>query len=184
MATWTQIETDFAAILAELLNIPCDWRGKPRQMHVGATAQIDYLTGNGLGVDEPIDADVPADPPTDPPVGVQATVYGLREFTVQVSVETQTQTLSTSARAYLETLRDKLALPSVIVRLAAIGLALVRIERTVQSDPTRDGRVHSEASLDLRLSHGTATVDAAIPYIETVRVTSTALGVDVTVPET
>lgn len=180
MATWTQIETDLAALLAELLGIPCDWRSKPRQMTAGPRAQLDYLTGSALGIDEPVLADWPSALPT----SVQATVYGLREFTLQVSVEAFAQTLASSARSYLETLRTRLRLPSVLVRLAALGLAVVAIERTVQLDPTQDARVQSVAAMDIRFAHGASESDAPIPYIETVRLSSTELGVDVIVPET
>jgi hypothetical protein len=179
MATWEQIETDLTAIFAELLGIPCDWRAKSRQMTTGARAQVDYLTGSALGIDEPVMSDWPSALPT----SIATTVYGLREFVLQVSVESWTQSLATSARAYLETLRTRLRLPSVLVRLAALGLSVVAIEQTVQLDRTQDGRVVSSAAMDLRFAHGVSESDALIPYIETVRITSPELGVDVTVPE-
>jgi len=178
MTTWAQIEVDLAALLAELLGIPCDWRGKSRGMHITARAQIDSLTDNAIGVDEPVWADVPALPAS--PTAVQATVHGLGEFTLQVLVESWQQSLAESARAYLKLLRSRLRLPSTLVRLAAMGLALVTIERSVPLDPQSDGRVTSSASMDLRLAYGTSEVDAAIPYIETARVHSTELGLDET----
>lgn len=182
MATWAQMQADLPLLLAELLGIPCDWRTQSRGMHTSARAQLDVITAVGIGVDEPVWADVRHES-DEQPVAVRATVHGIREMTLQVSVWTQQQALSQSARAYLEALRLRLAWPSVVARLSAMGLALVRVERVVQLDPDSDGRIHSEASIDVRFGYGMSEADVSVPYIETARITSASLGVDITVPE-
>lgn len=182
MATWAQMQTDLPPIFTALLCIPCDWRTQSRGMHARARAQLDVLGGAALGVDEPVWSDVTAPVPTDPPVAVQATVHGIRELTLQVSVWTLRQTLEESAREYLERLRLRLRFPSSVVQLKALGLAVVTIERVVQIDPEADARMQSSASMDVRLAYGVSESDAAIPYIETARIYATEpRAVDVTV---
>lgn len=180
MATWAQMQTDLPPLFTALLGIPCDWRTQPRGMHTGARAQLDVIGGVGRGVDEPTWDDVPADDVADPPVAVRATVHGIREMTLQVSVWALRQTLDQSAREYLERLRLRLRFPSTVVALDALGLAVVGIERVVQIDPEADGRKQSEASMDVRIAYGVRESDTAIPYIETARIHDDGLGVDVT----
>lgn len=170
------VQTQLPALLTSLLGIPCQWRTQPKQMIVGTQATLDWLGGTGLGADERSLTDVDAaGAPTEVDADIAAveeTVYGLREATVQVTALSLDQTLDKSARAYLETLRTRLRWTSTVEAMKAMGLALVGIQPIVQLDPTKDGRINSQASLDIRLAYGVAETDAPGPFIETARATS------------
>ncbi len=165
---WSTLQTELPALIAALMEIPCDWRKQPRKMQQGAHASLDALAPTALGVDDVRWADV-----GDPATGVQATVVGQRELTLQVSVWSPQQTLGSSARVYLERLRTRLRWPSTKETLRDLGLALVRIETVVDVDPVEDGRVRSMSTMDVRIAYGASETDAEIPYIEDARITST-----------
>lgn len=171
---YARLETELPLLFAELLGIPCDWRKRPRKQHTDACAQLDVISNASIGGDERawVDVDSDADTVVD---SIQATVYGVRELVVQVSVWSPVQSLATSARAYLERLRTRLSLPSSLDAIKALELALVGVEDLVLTDPDQDGRTRSEASIDVRFAYGhDETEAAAIPFLETVRVTSSS----------
>lgn len=169
------IEEKLPELFGRLMEIPCDWRNKPRGMHVGARAQIDDLTSNGVGVDDSVWENVDSTgEPTSVPEDVDAvreTVQGIRERTIQVGVWSPRQTLSQSASAYLELLRTRLRWRSSLDALRAMGVGLIRIEATQPIDPTQDDHEISEAVMDVRITHAVASSDASIPFIETVHIT-------------
>jgi len=168
---WATLETELATLLSSLLEIPCQWRTQPTKLHQGAHAFVDALAPTALGADDVRWADVGGTPET--PDFVQATVVGQRELTLQVSVWSPSQSLSSSARMYLERLRTRLRWPSTLEALRGLGLALVTTENVVDVDPVQDGRVRSQSTLDVRIAYGALEADAQIPWIEDARVTGT-----------
>lgn len=168
---WATLQTELPSLLGDLLELPCDWRKQPRKMHTDARAQLDLVSHTGLGVDETSWTELDEDD-DDEPDHVRATVHGLRELAVQVSVWSPSQSLDKSARRYLERLRTRLYLPSSLERIKALELALVGVEDLVLLDPSEDGREVSEAAMDVRLAGGSSELDAPIPFIETARVRS------------
>lgn len=171
---WTTLETRLPALFGELLGIPCHWRAQPQKMQQGASAVIDLLAPTSIGVDDLRWTDV-ADPTTGAITGVQATIVGQRELTLQVSVWSPSQKLGSSARMYLERLRTRLRWPSTLATLKELGLAHVRTEGVVDIEPEQDNRVRSGAALDVRLAYAASEADVAIPYIETARVQSVSV---------
>lgn len=169
------IETGLSELFARLMEVPCDWRKKPRGMHVRACAQLDDLTSNGVGVDDSVwrDVDVAGEPTTvDADVAaVRETVQGIRERTLQVTVWSPRQTLAESARFYLERLRTRLRWSSSLDALRAIGVGLVGVEAIQLLDHAQDGRDVSEAAMDLRITHAVAEADEPVPFIERGHVT-------------
>lgn len=166
---------DFAALndalttlFADLLGIPCQWRDQPQQMVVGDSATLDTLGDRGLGVDDARYVEVGS-----PATGVQASVGGQREVTVQVTVWTESQRYGLNAHQYLDRLRKRLRFPTVLERLETLELGLVTINPVVVVDPIQDGRVRGQASMDVVMSYWSESDDAEVPFIERVRLRST-----------
>lgn len=169
--SWTaETRTGLVTLLARLLEIPVQFRTTPQVMHAGPSATIDILGEAGIGVDEIVYTEGPT---PEEPTEVTPTVYGLREATIQVSVWSPSQVLEESARAYIQRLRTRLQWPSADEELRTIGLAIVDIGESIPLDIEQGSRLRSAAALDLRVGFGVAEADAAIPFIEHVRVYST-----------
>lgn len=165
---WATLQTELPVLIGDLAEVPCDFRGQARSIHMGtAAAQLDIIAVTPLGVDELTYASSDE--------GLEATAHGMREMTVQVSIESQLQQLASSSRAVLEKLRLRLRLPTTLERLRALGLAFVRAENTIVLDDSIDGRRISLASMDLHFGFGLAETDEVIPFIETVHVESASI---------
>lgn len=163
---WTaEAEDGFAELLTELLEIPAQWRGRPQTVVAGASATIDPISDSGIGQPETefvLEAGM-----------LTPTVYGLNEATVQVSVWSPSQAAGQSARMYTSRLRTRLGFGSTIEALRALGIGIVRVGEAQVADVVQTGRDRSGSILELRLSFGTAEADAAVPYVDTVRVYTT-----------
>lgn len=165
---WATLQADLPVLIADLAGVPCDFRGQARRIHVDTpVAQLDIIAVTPLGVDELVYSTIDE--------GLEATAYGQREMTVQVSIESQLQTLASSTRAVFERLRLRLRLPTTLERLRGLGLAFVAAEDTVVLDGPVDGRRISLASMDLRFGFSLSETDEPIPFIETVRVKSESI---------
>lgn len=159
MADWATLDAELPPLIGRLLELPCDWRKRPRTMKVGASAQLDIIAEGAIGVDDRKWVDQSSG-------DVSARVTGQRVMTLQVTVWAAVQPLARSARRYLERLRLRLRFPSTLDALAALELALVDTEALVQLDPAEDGRTVSQASLDVRLAYALDDDDEPIPTIE------------------
>lgn len=162
------LEAGLLALLGGLLGFTVQSARRPRRMIAGPSAMIDWLGASSIGVD-----DVAwEDDDEDNPEAVTATVIGAREDTLQVSVWSDDQTPSKTARAFLDQLRTRLRLPSSKETLRALGLATVEIFRVIPLGTVEGGRDMANAVLDIRFAYATVEVDAPIPFIETAVVTS------------
>lgn len=164
--------TGIAAIFAAAMGIPCQPRGEPQKVVVGASATLDFLGESGIGVDEVSFVANPTDVPTE----VVPTVYGLREQTLQVSVWSPSQKLEESARTYASKLKTRLRFPSVLASLRALGVGVVRVEDVVTLDVAQSSHLRSGAALDVRISYGVTDADTPIEFIETAQITSYSSG--------
>jgi hypothetical protein len=162
------VEAGVLSLFGTLLGFTVQSARRPRTMIVGPSAMIDWLGADGLGVDDVAWEDNDDTAPT----AVTATVIGAREETLQVSVWSDDQTPSKTARRYLEQLRTKLRLPSAKETLRALGLATVEIFRAIPLATTEGGRDMAHAVMDVRFAYAVTADDAEIPYIETAVVES------------
>lgn len=160
------LQTDFPALLGDLLGVTCQWRTQPLKAVQGASAVVDLLGIASVDVDERVWTDTGAG------TTVTETQHGGREVTVQVTAWSSSQLIQQSARSYLERLRTRLRFRSSLDRLRAMGLAIVAIEQVVGGDIVQDARARSQASLDVRLAFGVSETDTAIPFIGAARVKS------------
>lgn len=173
---FAEIQTELPALFEALMGISCNWRDQAVPFVDGPQAFLDVLAPAAVGVDDlrwsevGVDAEDPTLPDT-----IQATMVGNREMTIQVTVWNDRQPLDVSARYYLERLRTRLRFPSTLEAMRALGLAQVRTEAMIDLDPTEDGRVMSQTSMDLRLAYVVAETDDAQPYLLTPRVKSESL---------
>lgn len=172
---YAAVESGLPTLFAALMGIPCQWATQPRRMIVGTGAVIDIIGSDDNGRDEHVeeyvdDAGDVVD--LDDATGVRETVFGQRALRLQVTIWGITQKLATSARFYLERLRTRIRFTSSIATLKAMGLSLATREAIVQVDPTQDGRVMSQSSLDLQFGYGVAESDAPGSFVKTARILS------------
>lgn len=162
---WAQVQNELPTLIGEQLSIPCQWGDQPRGYVAGPVAGIDILAESALGVDDMQWEDVAggAGPEDDQ---IRASVIGQRTLMLSVRVWSPVQSIEKSARRYLERLRTRLALPSVRPALLALGLSFAGTEAVVSLDPTEDGRVVSEAVLDVLFAYVVRETDDPIPFIE------------------
>ena len=102
--------------------------------------------------------------------------YGPRALTVQVKVESRSQDLATSARAYAEILRTRLGRQEVLEALRGVDLAVSSTSNVVTVDRTEKGggRLLSVGVLEIVfLTHVSDEQDetAEAGYIATVEIT-------------
>jgi len=169
---WDEIDKALPALICKLIGIPVQWGTQPEKFRTGAQATLDVLVVSGLGIDDVLYADVddPANPGT--PKGVQPSVIGQREFTLQIAVWSRSQKLGCSARKYMGRLRTRLRFPSTLESFRQLGLALIAEEALVVDDQEQDGRTISRALMDVRFAFSVTETDEEIPYIESVRISS------------
>jgi hypothetical protein len=173
---FSTLQTALPTLLSTLIGLPCQHATEPRKFITGPCAVVEFISQEGIGVDDRKweNLDTNGAVTTDPAAAdtVRATQYGMREGVLQITAWSNDQRIDKSARFYLERLRTRLRMPSSLDALRAMGLAIVTIEKTVPLDLTEDGRVMSQASLDVRVGYGVTEADAAVPFIERYRLSA------------
>jgi len=168
---WSTWQTTIPALFAGLMGIPCHWADQPRQMVMGARAQIDIIATPAFGVDDRLRTE-------DLDTGeLTESAVGQREMVLQVSVWNASQSLATAARQYVERLRTRMHFESTQVALKALELSFRRCEAPVDLDGEEDGRTVSRCAMDVRLGYAWRETDAENPgtWIETGRITANTI---------
>lgn len=150
------IQEGLEGLFARLLDLPVaavSFLRQPRQHHRGPRAQLDPIAWPHLGVDE-LRRTLTAG-------GAELTeeAIGQRTLVLQVRVWTEAQSLATAPMSYIERLRTRLRWTTSQQALERCCLSFDRAEQPVTFPETRDGRILSTASIDLRLSYAWVEAD-------------------------
>ena len=144
-------------LFSDLLDIPAaqvSFLRQPRQHRRGARVQLDPIAFLHFGVDERRQTQ------SQNTFELVEEAIGQRVMVLQVSVWTDGQSLQRSPIALIERLRTRMRLQSTTDVLIRCGLGFDRAEQPVTFPETRDGRVLSRSSIDLRLSYAWVESDA------------------------
>lgn len=169
--TWSTWQQQLPVLFGVLLGsaaapMACAWADQPRQMHVGARAQLTILATPSQGVEDRRRHVVEG--------ALVEEAIGQRAMVLQLDVWSPRQPLDQSARRYLETLRTRLAFDSTQAALKALRLSLQRVGDPVDLDAIEDGRKVSRWAIDITLGYAWSERDEdnVGTWIETARITT------------
>lgn len=146
------------------------WQHEQRPWVGKARALLRMHTTRSRGVDQ-----VKWDQDVTLPAGADMvpTVFGVRELTLSILVETRDQTAAGDAQVHLERLRTSLRLPTVQAAFRAAGLAFAASVPVVNLDEVVQNRMESRAVLDVffnaiaELTEPTSSADSYVEKVET-----------------
>jgi hypothetical protein len=184
--TWEAIQCGLTALVAKLIGTEPEavaWEGEP----VGARdfPQVDLKLWSRSAPEVSEDEVRYVDQGDDTDLAVQ--LLGERVLTVTVVARAREQLPDARAWALLERLRDRLALPSSLAALAALGLAFREVGDPLDLSDVRNQRQESVAALELQLNYTSCVADPeeTVGTIEHVEIGGTAHdgATTITVPE-
>ena len=168
---WETIQNALHAWAELVTGIPCYWEDQdfPRQAYpFGLLAMGSVRT---MGTDELTHEYAGA-----PDDNLTTAIQGVRSFTLGIETFAKGVTPSTSARQYVEALRDSLRKPSVLEAFRDANIAIVRSEATQNIGRVVNGENQSRWGLKVQFAGSANVSDTATDYVKTVEVTGTIDG--------
>lgn len=162
-AILTALRTIFAAMLADSVKAVALLEA-PRPMVVGTIGLIHVTTSVGLGVDETRYEETATE--------LLPSQCGNRMFTLQFRAEHPNQDDPSNARNACERARTRIRRQSVRDALLSAGLSLATVGPMVDVTYDYDGHRVSAATLDFIFNAVADERDEAIPFIETVELST------------
>lgn len=167
---WEAISDTLLAWVEKSTGLTTVWREEERPFHKQpGIALLHIISTRSRGVDDIRRSDNEAEAPEP---NCETQLSGVREFTLSIQVETQSQKPGKAARCYLESARTCLRLPSVLGKLQGQGVALIETLPTVLLDHNVDEHMASRANMDIRFAVADCKDDDAVQSIEKVLVST------------
>ena len=168
---WEEIQIALHTWAAAQSGGDCYWADQDFPKQARPFVLLEIGTVRSTGTDEVVRTY--AGPPDD---NLTTSIQGVRDFVLQAQAFSKGVTFSTSARQYVEALRDSLIKPSVLTAFSDANIAVIQAQATQNIGRVVNGENESRWGLNVQFAASMNISDTPTDYVKTVEVTGTIDG--------